>query len=109
MQSKSTVAQIRSRFDADVDRFSRLETGQSATMDAPLSLELVAATCASLSAHARSLLDVGCGAGNFSLKILQQLRGLDVTLVDLSRPMLDRAVERVRAEGAGKIAPHQAD
>ena len=32
---KSTVAEIRARFDNDVARFSNLETGQSATVDAP--------------------------------------------------------------------------
>jgi hypothetical protein len=39
---KSTVEEIRQRFDADVERFSNLETGQSATVDAPLALALVA-------------------------------------------------------------------
>src|SRR5262249_6939545 len=36
---KSTVEQIRVRFDNDVERFSNLDTGQSATIDAPLVLE----------------------------------------------------------------------
>ena len=31
---KSTVEEIRRRFDADVERFSNLETGQSATAEA---------------------------------------------------------------------------
>jgi len=35
---KSTVDEIRSRFDADVERFSNLTTGQSATIDAPLAI-----------------------------------------------------------------------
>ncbi len=39
--SKSTVAEIRQRFDGDVERFSNLETGQSATVDAPLAMSLV--------------------------------------------------------------------
>jgi tRNA (cmo5U34)-methyltransferase len=39
---KSTVDEIRQRFDADVERFSNLETGQSATIDAPLAMALVA-------------------------------------------------------------------
>ena len=38
---KSTVDEIRQRFDADVERFSNLETGQSATADAPLGMELI--------------------------------------------------------------------
>ena len=35
MKRKSTMEQIRARFDRDVERFSNLETGQSATVDAP--------------------------------------------------------------------------
>ena len=41
LQSKSTLEEIRERFDNDVERFSNLETGQSATVDAPLAMELV--------------------------------------------------------------------
>jgi hypothetical protein len=35
---KSMVEEIPQRFDADVERFSNLETGQSATVDSPLAL-----------------------------------------------------------------------
>ena len=45
---KSTVDEIRRRFDADVERFSNLETGQSATVDAPLAMALVAEAAAVL-------------------------------------------------------------
>jgi tRNA (cmo5U34)-methyltransferase len=95
--AKSTVEEIRRRFDADVERFSNLETGQCAAVDSPLGLELIAAAAARLNPQAESLLNIGCGAGNYSLKLLERLPGLDITLVDLSRPMLDRAVERIRA------------
>lgn len=107
--SKSTVEQIRERFDGDVERFSNLETGQSATIDAPLSLALIASATSCVTPKASSLLDLGCGAGNYSLKILEQLPGLDVTLVDLSRPMLNRAVERVSSATAGKVTAWQGD
>ena len=107
--SKSTVEQIRDRFDRDVERFSNLETGQSATIDAPLSLALIAEAAARVTPKALSLLDIGCGAGNYSLKILEQLPDLDVTLVDLSRPMLDRAVERVSRLTSGKVTAWQGD
>ncbi|HET9834159.1 MAG TPA: class I SAM-dependent methyltransferase, partial [Vicinamibacterales bacterium] len=106
---KSTVDEIRARFDKDVERFSNLQTGQSATMDAPLALELIAEAAAATTPHARRLLDVGCGAGNYTLKLLQAIPRLDVTLVDLSRPMLDRAEQRVAAAGAGAIRSIQRD
>jgi tRNA (cmo5U34)-methyltransferase len=106
---KSTVDEIRRRFDADVERFSNLETGQSATIDAPLSLELIARAAATTTPHATHLLDVGAGAGNYTLKLLQALPKLDVTLVDLSRPMLDRAAERLRDTTASSITLIQSD
>ncbi|MFN8458835.1 MAG: class I SAM-dependent methyltransferase, partial [Anaerolineae bacterium] len=101
--------QIRRRFDADVERFSNLETGQSATVDAPLVLELITSAAAAVSPQATSVLDIGCGAGNYTLKLLQLLPNLDVTLVDLSQPMLERAVERIRPATRGTITTHQAD
>jgi tRNA (cmo5U34)-methyltransferase len=100
---KSTVDEIRQRFDADVERFSNLETGQSATVDAPLAMALVAQAAAVTTPHARHVLDVGCGAGNYTLKLLERLPNLDATLIDLSQPMLDRARERVSRATAGRI------
>ncbi len=106
---KSTVDDIRRRFDADVERFSNLDTGQSATVDAPLALDLVARAAAAVTPHARHVLDVGCGAGNYTLKLLERLPNLDATLLDLSRPMLDRAAERVGRATAGSVSAVQAD
>ena len=106
---KSTVEEIRQRFDADVERFSNLETGQSATVDAPLVMALVAEAAAATTPHARHALDVGCGAGNYTLKLLERLPNLDATLMDLSQPMLDRARERVSRATAGRITTIQAD
>jgi tRNA (cmo5U34)-methyltransferase len=106
---KSTVDEIRQRFDGDVDRFSNLETGQSATVDAPLAMALVAQAAAGTSPHARHVLDIGCGAGNYTLKLLQHLPNLDVTLIDLSRPMLDRATQRIRKVTTGHINTIQGD
>jgi len=106
---KSTVAEIRQRFDADVERFSNLETGQSATVDAPLAMALVAEAAARATPHARRVLDVGCGAGNYTLKLLQHLPNLDVTLIDLSQPMLARARERVSPATSGKVTTIQGD
>jgi tRNA (cmo5U34)-methyltransferase len=107
--AKSTVDEIRARFDADVDRFSNLETGQSATVDAPYVLDLVTESAAVTTPHARSVLDIGCGAGNFTLKLLERLPNLDCTLVDLSRPMLDRAFERIAPQTSGHVETLQGD
>jgi tRNA (cmo5U34)-methyltransferase len=106
---KSTPDEIRARFDRDVERFADLETGQSATVDAPLVLELIAQAAAAVNPGARALLDVGCGAGNYSLKLLQALPGLDVTLLDLSQPMLERARQRVGAATRGAVTALQGD
>jgi hypothetical protein len=54
---KSSVDEIRRRFDADVERFSNLETGQSATVDAPLAMALVAQAAAATTPHAKHVLD----------------------------------------------------
>src|SRR5436305_13688585 len=106
---KSTVDEIRQRFDADVERFSDLDTGQSATVDAPLAMALIAQAAAATAPHARHVLDVGCGAGNYTLRLLEWLPNLDATLIDLSQPMLDRAGERVSRATASRITTVQAD
>jgi tRNA (cmo5U34)-methyltransferase len=106
---KSTVEEIRERFDNEVERFSNLATGQSATVDAPLAMTLVAQAAAAVTPHARHVIDVGCGAGNYTLKLLQSLPNLDVTLIDLSRSMLDRAQERVRPATQGQVNCVQSD
>ncbi len=106
---KSSVEQIRQRFDNDVERFSNLETGQSATIDAPLVLDLITAVAAATNPAARHVLDIGCGAGNYTLKLLQRLPNLDVTLIELSKPMLDRALQRIGAVSEGNIMTLQGD
>lgn len=104
MEHKFTVEQIRARFDADVERFSNLQTGQCATMDAPLAMELITAAAVASSSPIRRVLDLGCGAGNNTLK-LREVCGedFDVDLLDLSPAMVERACGRVRAVNAGNI------
>jgi tRNA (cmo5U34)-methyltransferase len=106
---KSTVDEIRQRFDADVERFSNLDIGQSATVDSPLAMALITEAAAATTPHARHVLDVGCGAGNYTLKLLQRLADLDATLIDLSQPMLDRARERISKATAGRVTTIQGD
>jgi len=106
---KSSVEQIRQRFDQDVERFSNLEIGHTATIDSPLVLELITRAAANTCPGATRVLDIGCGAGNYTLKLLQTLPNLDVSLVDLSQPMLERAAQRIRPVTSGKIHTCQAD
>jgi tRNA (cmo5U34)-methyltransferase len=108
-REKSTVEQIRDRFDHEVDRFSRLETGQQATVDAPLVLELVAQTASTHLRPGDVVLDLGCGAGNFTLRVLQEVCRLQCHLVDLSRPMLERAGQRIQATGNTSVHLYQTD
>lgn len=107
--NKSTIQEIKERFDNDVERFSNLDTGQISTIDAKLSLELITEASRRIVPNARHLLDIGCGAGNYSLMMLTKIPDLDCTLVDLSKPMLDKAQERVAAHTAGKVKILQGD
>lgn len=108
---KSSVDEIRARFDADVERFSNLETGQTSTVDAAISLELIAqAAAASLEGKkTRRALDIGCGAGNLTLKLGTLCHGFDADLLDLSGNMLTRAKERVSAASKGTVRTFQGD
>ncbi|HEV2472826.1 MAG TPA: class I SAM-dependent methyltransferase [Chthonomonadales bacterium] len=109
MHNKSTVEEIRKRFDKDIERFSDVKVGQATWVDSPLILELLTRCAAEVTPGARSVVDIGCGAGNYTLKLLELLPDLDVTLLDLSRPMLDRAVERVSAVTRGVVTTVQGD
>ncbi|MFH6945075.1 MULTISPECIES: class I SAM-dependent methyltransferase [unclassified Flavobacterium] len=103
MMNKSTTAEIRERFDNDVERFSNLDTGQVATIDATISLELITEASKRIVPNAKNVLDIGCGAGNYTLMMLSKIPNLNATLVDLSQPMLDKALERVSKETNGKV------
>jgi len=85
LKDKSTLEDIRKRFDNDVDRFSSLDTGQLSTVDAPLAMELITQAAVSSTANIRRVLDIGCGAGNSTLKLLQYACPFDCDLVDLSQ------------------------
>ena len=106
---KSTIKEIKERFDSDVERFSNLDTGQVATIDAKISLELLTETSKRIVPNAKNLLDIGCGAGNYSLKMLTKIADLNCTLVDLSKPMLDKAKERVSAKTNNEVKTIQGD
>ncbi|MGH7851521.1 MAG: class I SAM-dependent methyltransferase [Thermodesulfobacteriota bacterium] len=106
---KSTVGEIKERFDADVERFSNLETGQQAVIDAPLMLELISELAVRIKPGAGNLLDIGCGAGNNSIAIIRKKGGINCDLIDLSLPMLERARERLANENAGNVRTFHGD
>ncbi len=110
LPQKSSTDVIRARFDGDVERFSSLETGQAATIDAPLAMSLVTNAAVACTKSIRRVLDIGCGAGNNTLK-LREVAGhdFDVDLIDLSLPMLERAAMRVESVNAGKARIMQSD
>jgi tRNA (cmo5U34)-methyltransferase len=106
---KSTVNEIKERFDNDVERFANLETGQVATMDAQISLELLTVAAKAIQPNSINVMDLGCGAGNYTLKMLSKMPNLDCTLIDLSQNMLDKAQERVSEATTGKVETIQGD
>ncbi len=110
LRPKSTIEEIRARFDVDVERFSKLETGQSATIDAPLAMALITQAAVASTDPIRRVLDVGCGAGNNSIKLRQVLgKDFDCHLLDLSQPMLIRAAQRMAEINSGTVTTIMSD
>lgn len=107
--NKSTIEEIKQRFDNDVERFSNLDTGQLSTIDAKISLELITEASKRIVPNAENLLDIGCGGGNYSLMMLTKISNLNCTLIDLSKPMLDKAFERVSQKTNNKVTILQGD
>lgn len=99
LAKKSSVEAIQARFDNDVERFSNLTTGQTATIDAPLAMELITATAVAVTNPIQRILDIGCGAGNNTLKLLELVGSAECHLLDLSLPMLEKAQARISAAG----------
>lgn len=69
LNKKSTIDEIRERFDKDVERLSNLETGQTATMDAPLAMKLITQAAIVASPKIANVLNIGCGAGSNTIKL----------------------------------------
>jgi tRNA (cmo5U34)-methyltransferase len=109
LDQKSSIQEIKTRFDEDVVRFSNLEHGHTALVDSPLSMQLVTQAAVKSTPNIRRVLDIGCGAGNNTLKLLQAASPIDCDLLDLSLPMLEKAHQRISAINTGKIRIHQGD
>ncbi len=117
LSEKSTTQAIKERFDNDVERFSSLETGQQTVIDARLILDLVSTLSASVVPHAEAMLDIGCGAGNNTIRIVREFAAqagreqqtLNCDLADLSQPMLDKAQARLAQEPVDTVRTFQGD
>ena len=55
------------------------------------------------------MLDIGCGAGNNTIKLSQYVSPFDCDLLDLSLPMLEKARDRISEVNTGKIRIFQSD
>lgn len=108
-QTKSSPEAIRRNFDQQVERFSNLETGQTTAIDSPLCMELVSRSALLLNPNAKNVMDLGCGGGNYAVKVASLLPNVDFTLVDISANMLERAEERVGEIISGKVTALHGD
>ena len=106
---KSSPEAIQKNFDQQVERFSNIETGQTTAIDSPLCMELVARSAALLNPDATSVMDLGCGGGNYAVKVTSLLHNVDCTLIDLSANMLAKAEVRVQENISGKVLAIQGD
>jgi tRNA (cmo5U34)-methyltransferase len=106
---KSSMDEIKKRFDGDVARFSNLETGQTSVIDATIALEVGTEAAKRVAPGAKDMLDIGCGAGNWTLKTLLKIPNMNCTLLDISSSMLAKAKERAQRATTGKITIIESD
>ena len=109
LEQKSSIEEIKNRFDNDVERFSNLETEQTSTIDASLALELITQAAIKSTVNIQKVLDIGCGGSNNTIKLSQYVSPFDCDLVDLSLSMLEKARERISEVNSGKISIFQGD
>ncbi len=73
-------------------------------------MELITVAAIAATPVITKVLDIGCGAGNNTIKLLRAYTGsFDCDLNDLSMPMLERARQRVSKETNGKVSIIQGD
>jgi tRNA (cmo5U34)-methyltransferase len=106
---KSTPEAIRRNFDQQVERFSNIETGQTTAIDSPLCMELVSQAAKLTNPNATNIMDLGCGGGNYAIKVASLLPHVDCTLVDISGNMVEAAQKRVAEIVSGKVTAIQGD
>lgn len=107
--NKSSPEDIRRNFDQQVERFSNIETGQTTAIDSPLCMELVAQAAKLTNPNATRIMDLGCGGGNYAVKVATLLPHVDCTLIDISRKMVEAAQKRLEQIITGKTTAIQGD
>lgn len=107
--TKSTPEEIRQNFDTQVERFSNIETGQTTAIDSPLCMELISRAAKLTNPNASHIMDLGCGGGNYAVKITGLFPGVNCTLADLSSNMLHAAQKRVAEITTGEVIAIQGD
>jgi tRNA (cmo5U34)-methyltransferase len=106
---KSTPQDIGRNFDQQVDRFSNIETGQTTAIDSPLCMELVSQAAKLTTPNANRIMDLGCGGGNYAVKVASLFPRVDCTLVDISSNMVEAAKVRLEQIVSGKVTAIQGD
>ena len=107
--NKSSPEDIRRNFDQQVERFSNIETGQTTAIDSPLCMELVAQAAKLTNPNATRIMDLGCGGGNYAVKVATLLPHVDCTLIDISRKMVEAAQKRLEQIITGRTTAIQGD
>jgi tRNA (cmo5U34)-methyltransferase len=107
--TKSSPETIRRNFDQQVERFSNIETGQTTAIDSPLCMELVSQAAKLTNPNATRIMDLGCGGGNYAVKVASLLPHVDCTLVDISCNMVEAAKARLEQVISGKVTAIQGD
>ena len=73
-------------------------------------MELITQAALAATPTIRRCLDIGCGAGNNTIKLLRDYPGdFDCDLCDLSEPMLIKAEERLTTETSGIVRKFHGD
>lgn len=107
--NKATSEDIRKKFDKEVHKYENLDSGQLSAMDSVLIMNTVSEYARAVHPNAKELLDIGCGAGNYTLKTLEFMSKTNCTLVDLSSNMLKKAEERISKQTTGTITSVHGD
>ncbi len=72
-------------------------------------MELITQSAFNSTKRIQGVLDIGCGAGNSTIKLSNYVSPFDCDLVDLSLPMLERAQDRISEVNNGNIRIIQGD